>query len=77
MIIQVFRGAGRVCAFVRVELQEALPRRYGPWECLASIELTRGEAHPSVLVNDCLDDIADFGVHVTDAGIRITPDALG
>jgi hypothetical protein len=47
------------------------------WAPFKTMEIVRGQPQPGVDVNGCLDDIAQFGVHVTDAYRRITEEAIG
>jgi hypothetical protein len=77
MQVQVFRGTGRVFAFTERSDANALPERYAPWTLFKTVELVRGQAQPGVDVDDCLDDIAHYGIHVTDAHVRITEQAIG
>jgi hypothetical protein len=39
--------------------------------------LVRGQTQPDIDVDDCLDDVARYGIHVTDAHVRITEQAIG
>jgi hypothetical protein len=78
VFVDVFRGTGRVYAFTESGAGTSkLPERYGPWAPFKTIEIVRGQPQPGVDVNGCLDDIAQFGVHVTDAYRRITEEAIG
>jgi hypothetical protein len=72
----LFRGQGRVFACVPAGSETVLPEAYGPWEAFKQVELTRGQPQPGVHVDECLDDIERFGIHVTDAHRRITEDAI-
>jgi hypothetical protein len=56
---------------------DRLPARYGPWTAFKVVDLVRGQPQPGVHVDECLDDLARFGVHVTDAHVRITEQAVG
>jgi hypothetical protein len=76
MQIHIFRGAGRVFAFTGDGSGNNLPSQFGPWAAFKSIELTRGHAQAGVNVDECLDDIERHGIHVTDAHIRITEQAI-
>jgi hypothetical protein len=76
MQIEIFRGVGRVFAFVVGNSEEKLPQRYGPWTPFKSVDLVRGQAQPGVNVDECLDDIAKYGIHVTDAHVRITEETI-
>jgi hypothetical protein len=77
MRVDVFRGTGRVFAVIESGGKDNLPEKYGPWSLFKTIELVRGQAQPGVHVDDCLDDIARHGIHVTDAHVRITEQAIG
>jgi hypothetical protein len=76
MQVHVFRGTGRVFAVTEGDSLADLPARYAPWTPFKTIELLRGQAQPGINVDDCLDDIARYGIHVTDAHARITEQAL-
>jgi hypothetical protein len=77
MQVHVFRGIDRVFAFTESSSIDNLPERYAPWTPFKTIEVVRGEAQPGLNVDDCLDDIARHGIHVTDAHVRITEQAIG
>lgn len=77
MRIHVFRGTGRVFACTGDGSIANLPERYGPWTPFKTIEVVRGQAQPGLDVDQCLDDIARHGIHVTDAHVRITEQAIG
>jgi hypothetical protein len=77
MQVHVFRGNGRVFAVTETNSGNNLPERYAPWTPFKTIELVRGRAQPGIDVDDCLDDIARYGIHVTDAHVRITEQAIG
>ena len=77
MQVDVFRGTGRVFAVIESGGKDNLPEKYGPWSLFKTIELVRGQAQPGVHVDDCLDDIARNGIHVTDAHVRITELVIG
>ncbi len=53
-----------------------LPAQFGPWVAVKTVEMTRGEPMPGVDVDDCLDDIAAHGLHLTDAHVRITDQVI-
>jgi hypothetical protein len=76
MKVHVFRGIGRVFAVTESSSANDLPERYGPWALFKTIEVVRGQAQPGIDVDDCLDDIARHGIHVTDAHVRITEQAI-
>ena len=77
MQVQIYRGRGRVFAVVDVERKVALPQRYAPWAAFKVLDLMPGQSQPGVNVDECLDDIARYSIHVTDAHVRITEDAIG
>jgi hypothetical protein len=77
MQVHFFRGPGRVFAATANLDGDGLPSRYAPWTFFKTVELVPGQAQPGVNVSDCLDDIARYGVHVTDAHVRITEQAIG
>jgi hypothetical protein len=72
-----FRGPGRVFGCTGNGSGENLPPQYGPWVAFKTLEMARGEAQPGVNVDECLDDIEEFGFHLTDAHVRITQQATG
>ena len=77
MQIEIFRGVGQyLCFCLRQGGAEKLPERYGPWTPFKSVNLVWGQAQPGVNVDECLDDIEKYGIHVTDAHIRITEEAI-
>ena len=76
MEVQIFRGNGRVFAFTKDSGPDNLPTRYGPWTVFKSLTMTRGCAQPGVNVDECLNDIDRHGLHITDAHIRITDQAI-
>ena len=71
MQVLVFRGSGRVFGFTGNGSGENLPPQHGPWVAFKALEMARGEAQPGVNVDECLDDIDEFGFHLTDAQVRI------
>jgi hypothetical protein len=76
MQVHIFRGPGRVFG-VTTQLSGAnLPSQYAPWVAFKTAELHEGEPMPGLNVDECLRDLETYGVHVTDAHIRITEDAL-
>jgi hypothetical protein len=77
MQVHVFRGTGRVFAFIENGSAVDLPERYAPWTLFKVIEVVRGQAQPGIEVDDCLDDITRYGIHITDAHVRITEQAIG
>jgi hypothetical protein len=72
MHIHIFRGTGRIFGFTANRSAENLPPQHGPWAAFKILEMVRGEAQPGVNVDECLDDIDEFGFHLTDAHVRIT-----
>jgi len=73
MLVHSFRGAGRVFGFTEDSKGANLPSQYGPWTAFKSLDLNRhGEPTPGVNTSECLDDIEKYGLHVTDAHVRIT-----
>jgi hypothetical protein len=73
MLVHIFRGVGRVFAFTANLDGVNLPSQYGPWTAFKSLDLNRdGEPTPGVNTSECLDDIEKYGLHVTDAHVRIT-----
>ncbi len=76
MNVHIFRGPGRVFAFTTDPSGANLPPKYHPWAAFKSIELRKGMPTPGVDVDDCLSDLEVHGVHITDAHVRITEDAI-
>jgi hypothetical protein len=76
MQVYIFRGEGRVFAFTLDSDGSNLPAKHGPWSAFKSVELVRGQTQPGVNVEQCLDDIEQYGLHVTDAHVRITEQAI-
>ncbi len=76
MQVDIFRGQGRIFGFTEGGGEEKLPPQYGPWVAFKTLEMARGEAQPGVNVDECLDDIASCGFHLTDAHVRITSQAI-
>lgn len=76
MQVHIFRGPGRIFAFTVQASGDNLPSKYAPWTVFKTIELRRGEPTPGVDVDDCLDDLAAHGLHVTDAHVRMTEEAI-
>ncbi len=76
MQIHIFRGPGRVFGFTTQASGDNLPQKYAPWIEFKTIELLRDVRTPGVDANECLDDIEAHGVHVTDAHVRITEEAM-
>ena len=76
MQVHLFRGPGRVFAVSADSSGADLPPKYAPWAPFKTLELRRGEPTPGLDVDECLDDLEVYGVHVTDAHARITEQAL-
>jgi hypothetical protein len=76
MKAHVFRGPGRIFGVTADAAGAKLPAKYAPWTAFKEVELQRGERTPGLHVEECLDDLEKFGVHVTDAHVRITEQAL-
>ena len=76
MQVHIFRGEGRVFAFTQDNEGGNLPSKYGPWFAFKSVNLVRGQTMPGVNVEQCLGDIEQHGLHVTDAHVRITEQAI-
>jgi len=76
MQIHIFRGPGRIFGFTTKQAGDNLPQKYAPWTAFKTIELLRDIQTPGVDANECLDDLDAHGVHVTDAHIRITEEAI-
>jgi len=73
MQIHIFRGPGRVFGFTGDAAGSNLPSQFGPWTTFKTVSLSReGEPTPGVDTNECLDDIEQYGFHITDAHVRIT-----
>ena len=77
MLVHLFRGPDRIFAVTGNAQGANLPTRYGAWMAIKSLQMNRGDTIPGVVVEDCLDDIATYGFHVTDAHVRITEQAAG
>lgn len=76
MQAHLFKGLGRVFAVSIDPTGGNLPQKYAPWDIFKTLDLHRGEPTPGLDVDECLDDLETYGVHVTDAHIRITEVAL-
>ena len=72
MQVHLFRGVGRVFGLTPDGSGANLPEGYGPWTAFKVVEMRRGETIPGVNADECLDDIAQRGFHLTDAHVRIT-----
>lgn len=76
MQVSIFKGPDRVFAFTTDPSGANLPPKYAPWTAFKTVELLHGVPTPGVDVNDCLRDLEAYGVHITDAHVRITEDAI-
>lgn len=76
MKVHIFRGPDRIFGFTEQPSGENLPRKYAPWKAFKTIDLHRDQHTPGVNANECLNDIDTYGVHVTDAHVRITEEAI-
>ena len=76
MQVHIFKGPGRVFGVTTEPLGEKLPLKYAPWAKFKTIGLRRGEPTPGIEVEECLKDLDAYGVHVTDAHVRITEEAI-
>lgn len=76
MLVHIFRGPGRVFGFTEDENGANLPAKFAPWVFFKPVELNRDVATPGLDANECLDDIAQHGFHITDAHVRITDSVI-
>jgi hypothetical protein len=72
MEVYVFRGKDRVFGITEEQSGDNLPTDYGPWSLQNALDMNRGEAAAGVRTDECLDDIEEYGFHITDAHVRIT-----
>lgn len=72
MQVHIFRATGRVFGCTHDETGANLPTGLGHWGHFKAMPMTRGTSIPGIDVEECLDDIARHGFHVTDAHVRIT-----
>ncbi len=72
-IVHAFRSQDRVFGFTLDAEGANLPPAYGPWAPFKTIELYHDEPHQGVDAGECLDDIARYGFHLTQAHRRIVP----
>jgi hypothetical protein len=73
MKVHLFRGTGRIFGCTEDSSGANLPSQYGPWSPFKVLDMNRdGDPIPGVNTEDCLDDIERYGLHVTDAHVRIT-----
>jgi len=71
MQVHLFRGPGRVFGFTSDLSGANLPPQFAPWSHFKSVEMRQGEPMAGVDVDECLADLETFGMHVTDAHVRI------
>ena len=77
MQIHIFRGPSRVLGFTEDATGAHLPSQFAPGSAFKLVELNReGERTPGVDTNECLDDVEEYGFHITDAHVRITETAV-
>jgi len=76
MQVHLFRGPGRVFGFTGDNSGANLPTQFSPWSHFKTVEMQHGESMPGVDVTECLADLEAFGVHVTDAHVRITEQSI-
>lgn len=72
MQVHLFRATGRVFGFTPDSADANLPAGKGDWAPFKTVDMTRGQSMPGVVVDECLDDIDAHGFHITDAHVRIT-----
>jgi hypothetical protein len=75
MQVHLFRGPGRIFAVTKEAAGGNLPVRY-TWAPVKTIELVKGVPTPGLNTDECLADLETFGVHITDAHVRITEQAI-
>lgn len=76
MQVCIFRSTGRIFGFTTDPSGGNLPSKYVPWTIFNSIEMQKDVPTPGVDVNECLRDLEEHGVHITDAHVRITEEAI-
>jgi hypothetical protein len=77
MQVHLFRGPGRIFGCTENATGSNLPSQLGPWNSFKSIILNRDEEPtPGINTRECLDDIKNYGFHLTDAHVRITEKAI-
>ena len=76
MQVHLFQGTGRIFAASFEPSGDDLPEKYGPWAAFKTVEIHRGETLSGLDFDECIDDLETYGVHVTDAHVRITEEAL-
>jgi hypothetical protein len=72
MQVHIFKSAGRVFGFTEDSTGANLPSEFGDWSAFKTLTMIRGESQPGVNVDDCINDIEKYGLHLTDAHKRIT-----
>jgi hypothetical protein len=73
MQVHLFRGPGRIFAVTQDPAGANLPAVYAPWTPFKSIDIHPDEPQGGMDVNECLRDLADHGVYITDAHVRVPP----
>lgn len=77
MDVYVFRGKGRVFGFTADNSGRNLPTEYEPWVQFKTLDMRRGEEpRAAVRTDECLDDLNNYGFHITDAHVRITESVI-
>ena len=76
MQVHIFRGPGRIFGCTGEPSGQNLPSKYAPWAAFKVVEMQSGERLPGIKVDECLLDLDKFGMHITDAHVRITEEAL-
>jgi hypothetical protein len=74
--VHIFKGPGRVFGVTTDPAGTNLPAKYAPWAAFKTIDLERGAKTPGLDVDECLQDLETHGLHVTDAHVRITEQAM-
>jgi hypothetical protein len=73
MNVHLFSGTGWVFGFTERDSGDNLPPDYGPWIFHKTLDLNRGDKRRSIVnADECLDDIEQYGFHVTESRVRIT-----
>ncbi len=62
MQVHIFRAEGRIFAVTENGQGENLPTKYGSWAHFKAVDMYKGVPMPGVNVDECLDDIARFGI---------------
>ncbi|MBE1161120.1 hypothetical protein [Dyella acidiphila] len=76
MQVYIFRGPGRVFGVTEDAAGANLPAKFAPWAPFRSQEVVRGQATLGLDSTECLDDIAQYGFHITNAHVRITDEVV-